>query len=392
MLNMRNFYIVVLLALLASLAGCGASRPALKPFKMDIQQGNVVTSKMLLQLRPGMTKSQVRFIMGTPLVVDSFHKNRWDYFYQLRQSGKVVEQRRVILDFDKDLLAKVRGDVVPEGTAGAAKDGAILGKPTEVTPKKEEKGLLDRLKFWKKDEVKPSAPLEIKPDAQPMSKELPKAKDIAPTEAMPKADIPDLTDEGSPNTDSNNSTDATDAAADVPSVLAVPIEIPSVDAIPKAETPKIELPKVETPKALPKSVAPKAETPKVEAPKAPMQKKLPVAEPIKSEPIKLEPKSVPVEDKVLRMDKTLEEKALEEKKIDLKATETEAVKAPPAVPKPVAPKPAASKPVTPKPAAPKVEAKELPKAKPAAIEPASEAPADEGEQGYFDRMLEKIGF
>ncbi|HSF70943.1 MAG TPA: outer membrane protein assembly factor BamE, partial [Methylotenera sp.] len=79
---------------------------------MDIQQGNVVTSKMLLQLRPGMTKSQVKFIMGSPLIVDSFHKDRWDYFYQLRQAGKIVEQRRVILDFEKDLLSKVRGDVV----------------------------------------------------------------------------------------------------------------------------------------------------------------------------------------------------------------------------------------------------------------------------------------
>ena len=101
------------------LTGCGAKVPVIKPFKMDIQQGNVVTSKMLLQLKPGMTKSQVKFIMGTPLIVDSFHTNRWDYFYQMRQAGKIKEQRRVILEFDKDLLTRVRGDVVPEGTAGA---------------------------------------------------------------------------------------------------------------------------------------------------------------------------------------------------------------------------------------------------------------------------------
>ena len=144
----------------ALLAGCGSNGPALKPFKMDIQQGNVVTSKMLLQLKPGMTKSQVRFIMGTPLIVDSFHKDRWDYFYQMRQAGKIVEQRRVILDFDKELLTKVRGDVVPQspqGALGAAKDADVsdlneTNAPITVEPKPKEVSVLDKLKFWKKDE------------------------------------------------------------------------------------------------------------------------------------------------------------------------------------------------------------------------------------------------
>ncbi len=98
-----------------TLIGCGATLPKVKPYKMDIQQGNVVTSEMLLKLRPGMTKSQVKFIMGTPLLVDSFRTNRWDYFYQLRKQGKIVNQRRVILDFEDDLLKRVRGDVVPKG-------------------------------------------------------------------------------------------------------------------------------------------------------------------------------------------------------------------------------------------------------------------------------------
>ena len=60
------------------LFGCGSGERTIKPYKMDIQQGNVVTSEMLLKLRPGMSKSQVQFIMGTPLLVDSFHTNRWD--------------------------------------------------------------------------------------------------------------------------------------------------------------------------------------------------------------------------------------------------------------------------------------------------------------------------
>jgi outer membrane protein assembly factor BamE len=106
-------HIVILLALFC--ASCSSALPSLKPYQMDIQQGNVVTSKMMLQLRPGMTKSQVRFIMGTPLIQDSFHSNRWDYFYQMRHEGKVIEQRRVILEFENDALVRVRGDVIPVG-------------------------------------------------------------------------------------------------------------------------------------------------------------------------------------------------------------------------------------------------------------------------------------
>ena len=124
-----RYFLIILFALLTA---CGSTIPTIKPFKMDIQQGNVVTSKMLLQLRPGMTKSQVKFIMGSPLIIDSFHKDRWDYFYQLRQAGKIVEQRRVILDFDKELLTKVRGDVVPEGSPSAASGGAATGNESSV--------------------------------------------------------------------------------------------------------------------------------------------------------------------------------------------------------------------------------------------------------------------
>jgi outer membrane protein assembly factor BamE (lipoprotein component of BamABCDE complex) len=133
--------------------GCGSKLPAMKSYKMDIQQGNVVTSKMLLQLRPGMTKSQVRFIMGTPLITDSFHGNRWDYFYQLRQQGKVVEKRRVILDFDKDLLTSVRGDVIPASDKTA--DVPVDTSARSVAPAKKpvEKPWFAMFKFWGDDEL-----------------------------------------------------------------------------------------------------------------------------------------------------------------------------------------------------------------------------------------------
>lgn len=139
---------IILLALLC--AAC--SSYSLKPYKMDIQQGNVVTSKMMLQLRPGMNKSQVRFIMGTPLIQDSFHRDRWDYFYQMRKDGKVIEQRRVILDFEGDALKRVRGDVIPAGTGEVAEPVPTASPKPRSSGKPEEKGLLDKLKFWKSDD------------------------------------------------------------------------------------------------------------------------------------------------------------------------------------------------------------------------------------------------
>jgi outer membrane protein assembly factor BamE len=171
-------YLVVLLALLCS--ACGTAVPSIKPYKLDVQQGNVVTSKMLLQLRPGMTKSQVRFIMGTPLIQDSFHGNRWDYVYQMREAGKVTEQRRVILDFENDLLKTVRGDVVPSGslapvdTEGQVNTGTRVVEPYK---KPEEKSLMNKLKFWdkgdaakaqvakEKETVKKESDADVKADA-----------------------------------------------------------------------------------------------------------------------------------------------------------------------------------------------------------------------------------
>ena len=95
---------------LAALAGC--SFPGV--YKIDIQQGNVVTQDMIDQLRPGMTRRQVRFIMGNPLIVDTFHANRWDYLYSIQPGGGRRQQERVSLFFnDSDQLAGLNGDFMP---------------------------------------------------------------------------------------------------------------------------------------------------------------------------------------------------------------------------------------------------------------------------------------
>ncbi len=86
--------------------------PGLKPYKIDIQQGNFVTQDMLAKLQPGMSRNQVRFALGTPLIVDPFRTDRWDYVYVLYKQGELVEQRMVTVIFRGEVLDRIEGDVV----------------------------------------------------------------------------------------------------------------------------------------------------------------------------------------------------------------------------------------------------------------------------------------
>lgn len=88
--------------------------------KVPVQQGNIITQDMIDQLRPGMTRAQVRFIMGTPLVTDTFNQNRWDYFYSLvDRDGDEVRERAIIF-FENDKLTRISGDYVPGGATTTA--------------------------------------------------------------------------------------------------------------------------------------------------------------------------------------------------------------------------------------------------------------------------------
>lgn len=81
-------------------------------YRQDVSQGNEITPEMLLEIKPGLNKSQVRFVLGTPLIQDSFHKNRWDYIYVIRKEGKFIESRHLILTFEKDVLVGLTGDLI----------------------------------------------------------------------------------------------------------------------------------------------------------------------------------------------------------------------------------------------------------------------------------------
>ena len=130
--------IVIVALVLSSLAGCGQlpTLPLgpLTPYRIDIQQGNVVTQEMIAKVQPGMSRSQVRFALGTPLVADVFHPDRWDYVYQYHKAGELKEQRRIVVVFKDDKLVRIEGDVVPASSVPGASPAGKKDKPAAAAP------------------------------------------------------------------------------------------------------------------------------------------------------------------------------------------------------------------------------------------------------------------
>ena len=98
---------------------CRTSAPAerfmglVTPYKVEIVQGNVVTREQAAQLKPGMSRAQVRDILGSPLLADIFHADRWDYVFTIRRPGAQAQTRRVTVRFDGDLMASIEAPELP---------------------------------------------------------------------------------------------------------------------------------------------------------------------------------------------------------------------------------------------------------------------------------------
>lgn len=109
--------IAVLAAACFALYGCSSVPriPGITPYKPDIQQGNFVSQEMVAQLKPGMSKEQVRFVLGTPLINDIFHAERWDYVYWRESPAGRREQRRLAVFFEDGRLTRVDGDLASAG-------------------------------------------------------------------------------------------------------------------------------------------------------------------------------------------------------------------------------------------------------------------------------------
>ena len=112
---MKRF--LLLLPFLAACSNTPQITNYLTPYRIDVRQGNFVTQEMVAQLKPGLTREQVRFILGSPLVADMFHADRWDYVYRFQPGHGEVQQRRMVVFFEDNKLTRVAGDVVAEDAA-----------------------------------------------------------------------------------------------------------------------------------------------------------------------------------------------------------------------------------------------------------------------------------
>lgn len=110
--KMNRFRSLTLAAVIATLTGCGVT-PLLTVYRIDIQQGNVITQEQLAALERGMEKRKVQFILGTPLLADTFNQDRWDYYYSLDRRGEERVHRVISVFFDGDRLVRIGGDVEP---------------------------------------------------------------------------------------------------------------------------------------------------------------------------------------------------------------------------------------------------------------------------------------
>jgi outer membrane protein assembly factor BamE len=154
-------------ALVASLGlgACGGVVNAITPYKVEVVQGNFVSREQVEALKPGMTRQQVREILGTSLLADVFHANRWDYVFTIRRQGVEPQRRRLTVFFNGDLFDRVEGDPMPSEEEFVARlNTRDSGKipVLEATPAQ-----LDKYKSQDPSPVAPAAPLPPLPAAYP---------------------------------------------------------------------------------------------------------------------------------------------------------------------------------------------------------------------------------
>lgn len=130
--NLRIGKVFVLLGVILMLTACFPG-----VYKLDIPQGNILEKEKIDQIKPGMTKRQVRYVLGTPLMVDSFNQDRWDYYYSHRyylpgNSEAIERKARLVLLFEKGQLVTI-DKIMPEDFFPSATPGSAA-VPASTTP------------------------------------------------------------------------------------------------------------------------------------------------------------------------------------------------------------------------------------------------------------------
>lgn len=124
-----NKTLILALSALLGLAACSAERVSLFPsYKLKIIQGNELEPRAVAALRPGMTKDQVLLLLGSPILRDAFHTNRWDYTFNTSRNGIIKERSNLTVYFENGVLVRTEGDVL-QNAAEALKDRQNTDKP-----------------------------------------------------------------------------------------------------------------------------------------------------------------------------------------------------------------------------------------------------------------------
>ena len=155
-----------------------------KIYKLDVQQGNIITAEMLMGLKPGMTRAQVKYVLGTPLIQDSFHENRWDYIYKMIKDDRLIEERHVVVRFADDELVDVKGDIIQSndiliGAETERQSKVITLSETDYAEQKKDKNsLLSRLKFWEDETDQKTEEATIKISKEELEEEKKDSKSL----------------------------------------------------------------------------------------------------------------------------------------------------------------------------------------------------------------------
>ena len=117
--TLRAVLVFGAVALTSALTGCESLQRTdsflgfITPYRIDIVQGNAITKEQAALLKPGLSRLQVRDILGTPLLTDPFHANRWDYIFTMRRPGTDAQRRSVVVNFDGDVVKSVDAPELP---------------------------------------------------------------------------------------------------------------------------------------------------------------------------------------------------------------------------------------------------------------------------------------
>lgn len=147
-----NSKLILILALCSfSLTAC------IKPFQAPVQQGNIINNADLKEIRYGMSKEEVLYILGSPMITDPFHQERWDYFYSRKNRNKNETTTRIVTAmFEGDVLVELKGDVdlsnvesLEQSKEDRHNGGTVITEPTQ-----KQKGLLSNFWIFKKKRPK----------------------------------------------------------------------------------------------------------------------------------------------------------------------------------------------------------------------------------------------